>query len=68
MEKQLCSDCGNMKDEDGNCHTGNCPNQELDLNGCSILICECGHGEEEHIDYVNECCECECSEFKENEE
>ena len=31
-------------------------------------ICECGHWEEDHIDYTGQCCYCECDSYKEESE
>jgi hypothetical protein len=31
----------------------------------SECICSCGHVKEDHIDYENECCYCDCSSYKE---
>ena len=31
------------------------------------VYCTCGHLNEDHLDFENECCECECESFKPQE-
>lgn len=34
---------------------------------CADECATCGHMRESHVEFANECCECECVEFKEPE-
>lgn len=33
-----------------------------------VILCECNHEQEDHIDYMNECCYCNCQKFRPKED
>lgn len=53
MEKQRLGDeLEDMEDFD-----------DIDQDVSSSDFCECGHTREEHVNYTDECTECDCPEF-----
>lgn len=63
-DEEFCEYCGESL-ENGLC-SASCNESADDEGREKESTCTCGHLQEDHIEYKDECCICECTEYQED--